>query len=110
MTTEWAPRDEVLAWTGDIIAAHPRHRAILLTHAYLGDEDNGRYDWDARGSRQHWSPRGTRVSATVVHQVRMVRCAGPAISRTPWGDKGHRCRPLSRVARNRRGNTPAARS
>ena len=64
VTTEWAPRDEVLTWTGDVIAAHPRHRAILLTHAYLGDEDNGRYDWDIRGSRQHWSPRDTSIYGT----------------------------------------------
>ena len=32
---EYHPRDEVLDWANRIVAGHPDHRAIVLTHAYL---------------------------------------------------------------------------
>jgi len=32
---EYHPRDEVLAWANRIVAEHPDHRAIVLTHSYL---------------------------------------------------------------------------
>lgn len=32
---EFGPRDEVLQWANEVIAAHPEHRVIVLTHAYL---------------------------------------------------------------------------
>jgi hypothetical protein len=32
---EYHPRDEVLDWANQIVAGHPDHRAIVLTHAYL---------------------------------------------------------------------------
>ena len=32
---EFGPRDSVLAWAGDVIAAHPDHQTIILTHGYL---------------------------------------------------------------------------
>ncbi len=35
---EFGPRDSVLAWAGDVIAAHPDHQTIVFTHGYLGAE------------------------------------------------------------------------
>jgi rhamnogalacturonyl hydrolase YesR len=32
---EYHPRDEVLEWANRVVADHPGHRAIVLTHAYL---------------------------------------------------------------------------
>ncbi len=32
---ELGPRDEVLKWAGDLVARHPRHRTIVVTHCYL---------------------------------------------------------------------------
>jgi hypothetical protein len=32
---EFKPRDKVLAWANKIVAAHPAHRCIVLTHGYL---------------------------------------------------------------------------
>ncbi len=32
---EMGPRDEVLKWAGDLVARHPRHRTIVVTHCYL---------------------------------------------------------------------------
>jgi hypothetical protein len=52
---EWGPRDAVLDWAGQIIDAHPDHRAIVLTHAYLFLDDT-RYDWARRGGAQPWNP------------------------------------------------------
>ena len=35
LALEFAPRDDVLRWANEVVAAHPDHAAILLTHAYL---------------------------------------------------------------------------
>jgi hypothetical protein len=32
---EFGPRDEVLAWAEGILAAHPEHRVMINTHAYM---------------------------------------------------------------------------
>ncbi len=32
---EYHPRDEVLDWANRVVAEHPEHRAIVLTHSYL---------------------------------------------------------------------------
>ena len=52
---EFGPRDEVVAWAETVIAAHPDHHAILITHAYMYD-DGTRYDWATKGTDQGWSP------------------------------------------------------
>jgi hypothetical protein len=40
---EWAPRPEVVAWADDVMTSHPDHLGIMVTHAYLYN-DNLRYD------------------------------------------------------------------
>lgn len=35
ISLEFHPRDEVLDWANGIVALHPTHRVILLTHSYL---------------------------------------------------------------------------
>ena len=32
---EFGPRDSVLAWANDVIASHPDHQAIIVTHGYI---------------------------------------------------------------------------
>lgn len=39
MCIEFAPRDIVLAWAGQVIQAHPMHNVIINTHAYLYSDD-----------------------------------------------------------------------
>lgn len=39
LALEFKPRDEVLAWAGKITSAHPGHRAIVLTHSYLDNQN-----------------------------------------------------------------------
>jgi len=36
VSLEYKPRDEVLEWANRVVADHPEHRAIVLTHSYLG--------------------------------------------------------------------------
>ena len=36
-------------------AAHPNHNAILVTHAYMYNDDTI-YDWATKGSSQSWNP------------------------------------------------------
>jgi len=40
---EFKPRDEVLEWANEVLAAHPKRRCIVVTHAYL-DAEGGLYD------------------------------------------------------------------
>ena len=39
---EYAPRDEVLAWAGEVLQAHPDHTAIVVKHTYLAGTGTAR--------------------------------------------------------------------
>jgi hypothetical protein len=52
---EWAPRNASVAWANDVLAKHPKRKAILVTHAYLYS-DSTRYDFAKKGKSQKWSP------------------------------------------------------
>jgi hypothetical protein len=52
---EWGPRDAVVQWADQVAAAHPNHNAILVTHAYMYNDDTI-YDWATKGSSQSWNP------------------------------------------------------
>lgn len=43
LTCEWGPRDAVMDWMNQVIAAHPWHRVIMVVHAYL-DSATQRFD------------------------------------------------------------------
>jgi hypothetical protein len=55
LALEWGPRHSAVAWANDIVAKHPNHRAILITHAYMY-YDETRYDWKTKGKAQSWNP------------------------------------------------------
>jgi hypothetical protein len=57
---EFGPRDVVVEWANEIVAKHPDHHAILITHAYLYS-DGARYDWKGPGKAQTWNPNGYGV-------------------------------------------------
>jgi hypothetical protein len=52
---EWGPRDAVVQWADQVAAAHPNHNGILVTHAYMYNDDTI-YDWATKGSSQSWNP------------------------------------------------------
>ncbi len=55
LALEWGPRDAVVEWANRVVASHPRHRAILITHAYMYFDDS-RYDWAKHKAGQQWNP------------------------------------------------------
>jgi hypothetical protein len=57
---EFAPRDVVVEWANEVVAKHPDHHAILVTHAYLYS-DGARYDWTGPGKAQSWNPNAYGV-------------------------------------------------
>jgi 3',5'-cyclic AMP phosphodiesterase CpdA len=58
---EFGPRRDVVRWANEIAAAHPGREAILLTHAYMYDDDT-RYDWKKYGKNQTWNPHDYAVA------------------------------------------------
>jgi len=54
---EFKPRDETLEWANQVIEAHPDHRCVVLTHAYLhanGTRGMGNYALPGNGSVEVW--------------------------------------------------------
>jgi hypothetical protein len=49
---EWAPRDPPIAWANQVMAAHPDRRGILITHAYMNNNDR-RYDFTQNNNPQN---------------------------------------------------------
>jgi hypothetical protein len=56
LSVEFGPRDEVLAWADQIVKQYPSLPAVVVTHAYLYEDDT-RYDHLAR-PEQMWNPHG----------------------------------------------------
>ncbi len=55
LALEWGPRDEVVEWANQVVADHPNHNTMLVTHAYMY-YDETIYDWENKGSSQSWNP------------------------------------------------------
>jgi hypothetical protein len=65
---EFGPRKDVVRWANEVVAAHPKHEAILITHAYIYFDDT-RYDWKKYGTKQSWNPHGYGVAKTTGDDV-----------------------------------------
>ena len=52
---EWAPREATVQWANQVLAKYPQRKAILITHAYMYN-DNTRYDFVAKKDSQSWNP------------------------------------------------------
>jgi hypothetical protein len=55
LALEWGPRNEVIAWADQVMAANPGHFGILITHAYLNNNDR-RYDITDAVNPQDFNP------------------------------------------------------
>ena len=62
LSLEFGPRDEVLAWADTIVKQYAPIPAMIVTHAYLYDDDT-RYDNVVR-PEQNWSPYDYPIGAT----------------------------------------------
>jgi hypothetical protein len=52
---EWGPRDETVAWANEIMAQHADRTGILVTHAYMNNNDR-RYDHTDAEHSQRYNP------------------------------------------------------
>jgi len=61
---EWGPRDATIAWANRVMARHPDHTGILITHAYMNNNDF-RYDHADTGRPQDYNPHHYRTPGGV---------------------------------------------
>jgi 3',5'-cyclic AMP phosphodiesterase CpdA len=61
LALEFGPRMSVLTWANAVLADHPDHLAIVVTHAYLYP-DGARYDWERLGEAQLFNPKSYPLS------------------------------------------------
>ena len=52
---EFGPRKDVVRWANEVAAKHADREAILVTHAFIYDDDT-RYDFKKFGDKQTWNP------------------------------------------------------
>lgn len=52
---EWGPRDETIAWANEVMREHPDRLGILITHAYMNNNDR-RYDHTDTDHPQLYNP------------------------------------------------------
>ena len=61
---EWAPRDETIAWANQVMSEHPDRKGILITHAYMNNNDL-RYDHTDTDNPQHYNPHHYRTPGSI---------------------------------------------
>lgn len=52
---EWGPRDSTIAWANEVMRRHADRLGILITHAYMNNNDR-RYDHLDDANPQHYNP------------------------------------------------------
>lgn len=57
---EWGPRDSVVVWANSVMDRHPDRTGILVTHAYMNNNDR-RYDHTDKAHPQHYNPHEYRT-------------------------------------------------
>ena len=60
LSLEFGPRRPVLAWANEVVAAHPSHRVIVVTHCYM-HFDETRNNYNGNVSPHAWTPHGYGV-------------------------------------------------
>lgn len=60
---EWAPRDETVAWANEVMERHAGRVGILVTHAYMNNNDR-RYDHADTVHPQQYNPHHYRTPGT----------------------------------------------
>ena len=65
---EFGPRKDVVRWANEVVAIHPKHEAILITHAFIYFDDT-RYNWKKFGAKQNWNPHAYGVAKTTGDDV-----------------------------------------
>lgn len=58
---EFGPRKDVIRWANAVVASHKDREAILVTHAFVYNDDT-RYDWQKLRGRQSWNPHSFPIA------------------------------------------------
>jgi hypothetical protein len=61
---EWGPRDNVVEWAGKVMDQHPDRIGILVTHAYMNNNDR-RYDHTDTTHPQDYNPHEYRTPGSM---------------------------------------------
>ncbi len=61
---EWGPRDQTIRWAGEVMERHPGRTGILVTHAYMNNNDR-RYDHTDPEHPQDYNPHQYRTPGGV---------------------------------------------
>jgi 3',5'-cyclic AMP phosphodiesterase CpdA len=64
LALEWAPTNETVRWANRVMKEHEGRRGILITHAYLNNNDR-RYDHTDREHPQDYNPHHYRTPGPV---------------------------------------------
>ena len=62
LALEFGPRNGTVSWANSVINLYPNRRVILITHAYLYNDDT-RYNWAAKNTAQSWNPHNYPVAS-----------------------------------------------
>ncbi len=68
LALEFGPRDDVLRWANEVVDRHPKHSAVLVTHAYLR-ADGARFD------RRVGTPGQKRPNKGFDHYLQLSKAA-----------------------------------
>jgi hypothetical protein len=61
LSLEFGPRRPVLAWANEVVAAHPSHRVIVVTHCYMQDDET-RNNYNGNVNPHPYTPHGYGVN------------------------------------------------
>jgi len=68
LALEFGPRRDVVRWANEVVGRHKDRSAILITHAYMYDDDT-RYDWKRYGNKQSWNPHNYAVAKSTADDI-----------------------------------------
>jgi hypothetical protein len=61
LSLEFGPRRPVLAWANEVVAAHPNHRVIVVTHSYMQDDET-RNNYNGNVNPHPWTAHAYGVN------------------------------------------------
>lgn len=63
LALEFGPRNATVDWARSVLTNYPSRKVILITHAYLYNDDT-RYDWAVKLGAQQWNPHAYAVGSS----------------------------------------------
>jgi hypothetical protein len=83
LSVEPWPRTGVVAWARQVVASHPHHNVILLTHAFLDASGRIAEDNADAGRATSLGPTGTSLRATTSRDIAVMGAREPLVLDDP---------------------------